>query len=96
VPKLAYDHRPAGFRGLRCSAVFADQTAEDWSLLDSGADVEDVAGLAKGRFLPQALVRPVPVIVAGVLGQDLAEMPLAEDQHVVQALATTPAATRHG
>jgi len=27
------------------------------------------------------------VVVPGVLGQDLAEVPLAEDQHVVQALA---------
>ncbi len=27
------------------------------------------------------------VIVPGVLGQDLAEVPLTEDQHVVQALA---------
>jgi hypothetical protein len=32
------------------------------------------------------LVRPVTVIVSGVLDQDLAEMLLAEDQHVVQAL----------
>jgi hypothetical protein len=29
----------------------------------------------------------MPVIVPGVLGQDLAEMSLAEDQHVVKALA---------
>ena len=35
----------------------------------------------------QALVRTVTVIVPHVLGQDVAEMPLAEDQHVVQALA---------
>jgi hypothetical protein len=31
-------------------------------------------------------VRTVAVIVLGVLGQDAAQMPLAEDQHVVQAL----------
>jgi hypothetical protein len=30
-------------------------------VLDSGSDVEDVAGLAKGRFLLQALVRTVAV-----------------------------------
>jgi hypothetical protein len=30
---------------------------------------------------------PVPVIVPDVLSQDSPEMPLAEDQHVVQALA---------
>lgn len=39
-------------------------------------------GLCAG-FLLQALVRTVAVIVLGVLGQDLAEMPPAEDQHVV-------------
>jgi hypothetical protein len=77
----------SSFRPLCCSAVFADQAAEDLFVLDSGSDVENVAGLAKGRFLLQALVRPVAVIVLGVLGQDLAEMPLAEDQHVIEALA---------
>jgi hypothetical protein len=56
-------------------------------VLDSGSDIEDVAGLAKGRFLLQALVQTVAVIVPGVLGQDLAEMRCAEDQHVIQALA---------
>jgi hypothetical protein len=32
-------------------------------------------------------MRAMPVIVPGVLGQHFAEMPLAEYQHVVQALA---------
>jgi hypothetical protein len=32
-------------------------------------------------------MRTMPVIVPGILGQDLAEMPLAEDQHVIEALA---------
>jgi len=41
---------------------------------------------SRRRFLLQALVRAVPVIVPGVPGQDAAQMPLAEDQHVVQAL----------
>ena len=34
----------------------------------------------------QALVRTVIVIVAAELGQHLAELPLAEDQEVIQAL----------
>jgi len=46
-----------------------------------------MAGLTLRRFLPQTLVRAVAVIVPGVLGQDLAKVPFAEDQHVVQALA---------
>jgi len=32
-------------------------------------------------------MRPVAVIVPGVLGQDAAEMSLAEGQHVIRALA---------
>jgi len=45
-----------------------------------------VAGRAR-RFLLQALVQAVAVIVIGELGQHLAEMPLAEDQDVIEALA---------
>ena len=47
-------------------------------MLDTGGDIDGVAGLALRRFLLQTLVRPVAVIVTGVLGQDRAEMPLAE------------------
>ena len=67
-------------------AIFADQAAQDLPVLDPGGDIEGVAGLAQRRFLLQALVRPVAVVVPGVLGQDVAEMPLTEDQHVIQAL----------
>jgi hypothetical protein len=67
--------------------VFADQAAEDLPALDPGGDIDGAAGLPR-RFLLQALVRMVAVIVPGVLGQDLAEMPFAEDQHMIQALAT--------
>jgi hypothetical protein len=45
-----------------------------------------VAGLTLRRFLQQALVRPMAVVVPDVLGQETTEMPLAEDQHVIQAL----------
>ena len=34
-----------------------------------------MAGFALRRFLPQTLVRTVPVIAPGVLGQDASEMP---------------------
>ena len=39
------------------------------------------------RFLPQALVRAMSVVVAAELGQDLPEMLLAKDQNVIKALA---------
>jgi hypothetical protein len=45
-----------------------------------------MAKLMLRRFLLQALVRTVAVVMPGVLGQNTAEVPLAEDQHVVQAL----------
>jgi hypothetical protein len=42
----------------------------------------DAAKLVQPRFLLQALVRKVTVIVAPVFGQDPSEMPLA-DQRVI-------------
>jgi hypothetical protein len=44
-------------------------------------------GCLIGGLLLSALVRPVSVIVPRVLGERLPQMLLAEDQHVVQALA---------
>jgi len=44
-------------------------------------------GLPLWGSLLQGLVQTMAVVVPGVPGQDLAEVPLAEDQHVVQALA---------
>jgi len=67
--------------------VFADQPADDASALDPGGDIDDAAGLALRGFLLQSLVRPMAVIVPRVLGQDAIEVPLAKDQHVIQALA---------
>ncbi len=49
--------------------------------LDPGSGVDGVAGLAQRR----SLVRPVAVIVPCVLGQHLPRVPLAEDQHVIEA-----------
>jgi hypothetical protein len=46
-----------------------------------------VAGPTLRRFLLQALVRTVLVVVAGILGQYLSQVPLTEDQHVVDAFA---------
>lgn len=62
--------------------VFADQAAEDLLALDPGGDIDGGAGLPR-RFLPQALMRPMSVIVAGELGHHLAELPFAEDQHMI-------------
>ena len=67
--------------------VFADQAAEDLSTLDPGGDIDGPAWLAQWGFLLPSLVRPVPVIVPGVLGKRLPQVLLAEDQHVIQALA---------
>lgn len=54
---------------------------------DPGSDIDSPADLSR-RLLLQALMRTVIVIVARELGQDCAEMPLAEDQDVIQALAS--------
>jgi hypothetical protein len=72
---------------LGCSPVFGDQAAENLPVLDPGGDVGGSGG------------RPVEVlaagsdavggrkVVAGELAEHLAEVVLAEDQDVVQALA---------
>jgi hypothetical protein len=65
--------------------VFADQAADDLLAFDPGGDINGMAGLAL-RFLLQTLVRTVPILVPGVLSQHLSQV-LAEDQHVVEALA---------
>jgi hypothetical protein len=45
------------------------------------------AGSGQRRSLLKRLVRPVDVVVLRVFGQDLAGVLLAEDQHMIQALA---------
>ena len=55
-------------------------------VLDRGGDIDGVGGLAQRGFLLPALGRPGTVVVPGVLGQDVAEKPFAEDQHVGKAL----------
>src|ERR1039457_5492948 len=44
-----------------------------------------------GRLLLQCPVRTVSVVVVGVLPEDQPQMPLANDEHPVQALATRAA-----
>ena len=48
-------------------------------MLDPGGDIDGAAGLAQRGFLPPTFVRPVPVVVPHILGQNLTEMSLAED-----------------
>ncbi len=79
VPKLVHPRWPVVLRSLGCSAVFADQPSDDAPALDPGSDVDSVARLVKRRSLMQRLVRPVAVVMPRVLGQDLAEVLLAEN-----------------
>lgn len=67
------------------TAILADQAAEHLSALDLG-EIDCSAGPTMRGFLLEGLVRAVAVIAPGVLGQDLPEMPLTENQHVIQAL----------
>jgi len=73
-------------RSLGRSAVFADQAAGGLRALNLGGDVDGMAGFAQRRPLVQRLMRPVIVVVPHVLGQDIPEMPLAENQQVIRAL----------
>ena len=74
---------PARYAALRYSLISPD----DAPALDPGGDIDGVAGQPQRGFLLPALVRTVAVIVPRVLGEHLPQMLLAEDQHVVQALA---------
>ena len=64
--------------------VFADQATENLPTPDPGGDIDGAAGLSQRG----SLVRTVAVIVPRVVCKHLPQMLLAEDQHVVQALAT--------
>jgi hypothetical protein len=74
-------------RSLGCSAVFAGQAADDLPALGPDSNVDGVAGLVKRRSLVLPMVWPVAVVMPRVLGQDFPEMLLAENQHVIEALA---------
>jgi hypothetical protein len=84
------------FRGLGSWSVFADQAAKNLSSLDPCGDVDGVGGLALRGLLLKALVRAVAVVVRGVLGQDVAKVLLAEDQHVAGALTAKRSARGPG
>lgn len=48
-------------RSPRCSAIFADQAADDLHALDPAGDIDGVVTLAQRTFLPQPLVRTLPL-----------------------------------
>jgi hypothetical protein len=55
-------------------------------VLDPGGHINGLAGFAQRRSLAQRLMRPVAVVVLCILGQDLPEMLLTENQQVIEAL----------
>jgi hypothetical protein len=59
-------------RSLSPSAVLVYQTAKDLPALDPGGDIDGLAELPPRRFLLQSLVRPMAVIVPGVLSRSRA------------------------
>jgi hypothetical protein len=68
--------------------VFVDQTAEPVPSRDPDIDAQGRRMLASGgRALEERPVRAMDVLVIDVLAQDQLQVPLAGDQHPVQALA---------
>jgi hypothetical protein len=53
--------------------------------LDRGGHIDDLAGFVQRRLVVSGLMRTMIVIVPFVVGEHLAQMPLAVDQQVVQA-----------
>lgn len=76
--------------------MFADQAAENLPSHDPRGVVDSVARFLQWRSLLKRLVRPVGSKVPDVLGQNVAEISLAEDQQLIQALAAKRAATGLG
>jgi hypothetical protein len=67
--------------------VFADQPADDPLALDPGGDIHLAVRLMQWRQLVERLVGPRAVVMQRVLTQDLPQMPLAEDQQVIETFA---------
>src|SRR5712691_3850893 len=65
--------------------VLLDQASGDMLTLDLADRKRDDVGFIDGCAMVQGPARPGAVVVAGVLGQDGAQVPLAEDQHPVGA-----------
>ena len=68
-----------GLRALGCSALLADQAAEDLPGLDPGRDIDGAAGLPR-RFLPQALVRSLVVIASRPPPSRMLHLPCPEQK----------------
>ncbi|MEU1722634.1 hypothetical protein [Nonomuraea sp. NPDC005692] len=70
-----------------CSAVLVDQFCDDPSSADPGSHVDHLAGACIGRAEVTALTRAMVAEQLFVLSQDLAQVPLAMDEQVVEAFA---------
>ncbi len=74
----------AGARGLGGSFVLVDQAAEDLFAAYSPllGEIDDLRRRARWRKVDAAM-RSVLVVVAQILGQDVAQVALTEDEHPV-------------
>jgi len=85
VVALSWLHfRPGPLRGVLVSVVEAAQHRHG---MHRPAAISHCGGSWRRRRLPEALVRPIAVEVRDVLPEHAGEVALAEDQHVVEALA---------
>ena len=66
--------------GLYCERIFGP--IADWTCACGGRTLA-----SGGRVLVQRPVRPMGVVMVGVLAEDQLQVPFAGDQHPVQALA---------
>ena len=73
---------------LRRPVVLVDHATEDLAPLDRQLHRRAALVIVVGRSLLTRLVRAVPVVMAGVLAQNRAQVPFAVDDHPVGALAS--------
>ena len=69
-----------------CEFVLVDQPSKDWSTTDPAQNRLGDRRFRARRAEPEGAMRPLSVVVRGVLGQHPAEVPLPEDQHPVGQL----------
>jgi hypothetical protein len=73
---------------LRRPVVLVDHATEDFAPLDRQLQRRAGPVIVVGRSLLARLVRAVPVVMAGVIAQNRAQVPFAVDEHPVGALAS--------
>src|SRR5499426_2090405 len=79
---------PSSSCGLLINVMKASKHRYRDDLSNLGASMRRTCSRCAGRPLSQRSMRPPIVVIANIFGQDLLQMALIQDEHVVQALGS--------